>query len=780
MSKTIIIFALAYSLLIDVAFAAVLNTKNWKSKAGAGCVSSSGDNGGVMLKDGSPSASSVYFSPSISIGPYPVYYLSFKYKTGPSQYKSPIGGVYIYFYDRDGKKIKERNCFLIRPEKRAFTDASITALVPEKAVKMMITVRTFQASQGTLFLSGLELIGRKKIQNTSPEQRTFRDFPSASSAEIKYVSGNLPKKIFQIVPDISDRTFWEHSVKVIPESSLVISQAEVMLAKPLPELNDQMYNEYRIKGINTYRTAFHARSDVFKYLVLAECFENKGRFVPAIEKAIDAMLAEKTWVLPAHDKSGINYSGRGVTVDLGAVSRAEMLVSARSILSPVLTQYQKDRICREVFRRVLDPYLKRLQSGSTSDGFFWINAGFNWNAVCTANVAYCAVSLPDLTGQRNRMIAACLKGAKCFIAGFPADGYCSEGIGYWSYGFGHFLFMTDVLYQYSGGKINLFKWDGVKTISNFMTNIELHNQIYPAFADCPVALKVKPFVQAVIAKYFHSVPIPNSSLFRGPLSQVLASLPILANASKYTGGKPLPLRSWFKDSEVAVFRCGNDSKYKLSMAVKAGHNDEFHNHNDVGSYVVLFEKLMPCCDPGLEVYTSRTFSKRRYDSKLINSWGHAVPLVNGKMQETGQSYRGKVIRRRNDGDDIDCIDIDLTNAYNVKELKKLIRLIVFDRKNKAVTVTDKVTFSSPCNFGTALITYENYNIIGNNVLSFKKGKISCLISVNATGGNIAIRDKLIDENPAYIDVRPQRIGVDFDTPVLNASISIKYTFSKTP
>jgi hypothetical protein len=45
-------------------------------------------------------------------------------------------------------------------------------------------------------------------------------------------------------------------------------------------------------------------------------------------------------------------------------------------------------------------------------------------------------------------------------------------------------------------------------------------------------------------------------------------------------------------------------------------------------------------EPGVETYTARTFSRRRYESQLLSSFGHPVPVVAVKLQRTGALRAG--------------------------------------------------------------------------------------------------------------------------------------------
>ena len=66
--------------------------------------------------------------------------------------------------------------------------------------------------------------------------------------------------------------------------------------------------------------------------------------------------------------------------------------------------------------------------------------------------------------------------------------------------------------------------------------------------------------------------------------------------------------------------------------MKGGHNAEMHNHNDVGSYTVVIGDQPVLADPGTEIYTKRTFTEHRYDSPVLNSYGHPVPVIGGQLQ----------------------------------------------------------------------------------------------------------------------------------------------------
>jgi len=78
--------------------------------------------------------------------------------------------------------------------------------------------------------------------------------------------------------------------------------------------------------------------------------------------------------------------------------------------------------------------------------------------------------------------------------------------------------------------------------------------------------------------------------------------------------------------------------------------------------MVVSGRSMIVCDPGAEVYTARTFSARRYDSDVLSSFGHPVPVVAGQLQRTGADARARVLRTEF-GEAQDVLALDLRAAY---------------------------------------------------------------------------------------------------------------------
>jgi heparinase II/III-like protein len=79
----------------------------------------------------------------------------------------------------------------------------------------------------------------------------------------------------------------------------------------------------------------------------------------------------------------------------------------------------------------------------------------------------------------------------------------------------------------------------------------------------------------------------------------------------------------------------------LAVAAKGGHNDERHNHLDVGSFVVALDGRPMLVDVGKPTYTAASFGPDRYDAWPLRSQWHNVPHIAGSPQLPGPRHRAR-------------------------------------------------------------------------------------------------------------------------------------------
>src|SRR5699024_1226834 len=104
-------------------------------------------------------------------------------------------------------------------------------------------------------------------------------------------------------------------------------------------------------------------------------------------------------------------------------------------------------------------------------------------------------------------------------------------------------------------------------------------------------------------------------------------------------GPVLAAETWLQDVQLLVARGRGGDPGGPALAVKGGHNDEAHNHLDVGSYLVALDGAPVLIDLGQPTYTARTFTERRYEIWTMTSSWHNLPEIRGHQQGVGERFR---------------------------------------------------------------------------------------------------------------------------------------------
>jgi hypothetical protein len=230
------------------------------------------------------------------------------------------------------------------------------------------------------------------------------------------------------------------------------------------------------------------------------------------------------------------------------------------------------------------------------------------------------------------------------------------------------------------------------------------------------------------------------------------------------------MRTWFTNGGVLICRA---PEKRFAAVLKGGNNAEHHNHNDVGSFSVVVGRTMIICDPGAEVYTSRTFGAHRYDSKVLNSFGHAVPVIDGQLQRAGADAKADVLKTVFT-DQQDVLALDIHSAYAVPELKSLQRRFTFERAKAKLTVDDDVDFSNSKSFETALITWSGWKQTSPNEILLGEGKDIARVKIDTGGAPFRIKAETIDED-VHTPKKPIHIGIILNEPVQRAHVRLTIT-----
>jgi hypothetical protein len=308
------------------------------------------------------------------------------------------------------------------------------------------------------------------------------DYRKLDARRIAEIEAWLPAAPAGLGPDARDRAVFDR-LAATPEGAGAIAAAEKILATAFPAWSDDDYLEFSRVGTRPRGEAMiTARRGRLSPLVWAEVLENRGRFLAAIEHALREYLAEPSWSLPAHDRELNNFRRKRYTVDLFTSTFGAELGQSLHLLGDRLDPALRDDVRAALRERLWAPVLDTLRGGPTKH--WWLETTNNWNAVCLAGVTGSALAaLPD-RHERAVLAAAAEVYGRNSIRGFTDDGYCSEGIGYWNYGFGNFMMLRAVLFSATDGRLDPFTDPKVREMALFGPRLEVLPGVFPAIADC--------------------------------------------------------------------------------------------------------------------------------------------------------------------------------------------------------------------------------------------------------------------------------------------------------
>ena len=595
-----------------------------------------------------------------------------------------------------------------------------------------------------------------------------------SAQRVAEIAEMLPEQPTGLGPTGAERERWQKLASTKAAQGIVRKAEDALSQEPI-FMDEEVYLEFsRTGNRSNYERLTYRRSQRLSDFVFAELVEWQGRFIPAIEAELDRLFTEKSWTLPAHDSNLTSFHQTRFHGDLAATELAANLAQIDWWFQDKLSPEIRERLRMECLRRVITPYQEDIRSGHFRNGHWWIHGTSNWNAVCTCNLVRASLILLRDKQERAEILAAMEHSLSFFFKGFTNDGYCSEGIGYWNYGFGHFAILAETVLAATSGKLDLYEISPkIEAICAYARNIQIDEGVCPAFADCDIKGRPGIGIQALIQRHCPQVFLKRIPPATAVFDYAMTPLRIFVDETPYAEQAPAtpawPPRHLFEDAGIYIGRSQDAAKGNFGVAFKAGHNAELHNHNDVGSFVVVLNKVPYIVDPGSETYTRRTFSKQRYESQMLNSYGHSVPIVAGKLQSTGRNACGKFIHT-DFTEQMDTLVCDMADAYpEATELKSLTRTFIFDRANRRVTVRDEVEFASPQRFEDALVTFQQFRQLDDHAFAVENAQNGLKITIKAEGADwTAEIGEVVKENADH----PKRLAIILEQPIQKGAITI--------
>jgi len=463
----------------------------------------------------------------------------------------------------------------------------------------------------------------------------------------------------------------------------------------IPLTTYSLYREYQRTGAREpYETPYFDKRRLLTQETLAAWLDSDDSRIPRICDLIWNICEETTWVLPAHER------GEGLFIDLFAAETGTELAHVDLLLNSRLPDEIRQWIRQEVTRRNIDPYL------ASGESYSWKSGRNNWTGVCAGSIGEQVLILEPDPGRQARALAMVLKQLNRFIdRAFETDGVCLEGIGYWNYGLYHYVAFAEMLRARTGGQIDLMAHPKLALIARYPFSVVLGPGLFASFSDSAPSASVTPYLAARLAERTGEMPL--LALTGDCVSWRLVTT--LRNLLWWDGKRaefPAVSDMIFPVSGLARLT-GTLGGQEAVLAAKAGHNDEPHNHNDVGSFILRVGGVIYLCDPGAGRYSREYFSAKRYENPFASSYGHSVPRIDSRMQSHGRSFSGVLAQDGEKG-----VRIDFTKAWDEVPLESAIRHIHFS--SDAITLEDHFVFQTGSHtVEEALITWQPVTIEGH-------------------------------------------------------------------
>lgn len=536
--------------------------------------------------------------------------------------------------------------------------------------------------------------------------------------------GELKK--LSLFPSSCERKYWE----ALPAEwkSALIEAGKKRLGWSFSPIPATLFMDFGRNGNRTrLEDIYFEKRYVLADLILAECVEGKGQFLDDIINGIFSICEESAWQLPAHN-TYIRDTPQELLpditrpiLDLFACETGAILAVAYALLKDSFDQvhpFLNSNLLDCLKRRILIPYLE--------EHFWWMGKDkepmCNWTIWCTQNILLTVFLMPDdlpssalfqnkkISVIRKQVFYKACQSIDYFLKDYGEDGCCDEGAQYYRHA-GLCLFNSlEILNNITNHFFSDFYcYPKIVHIAEYILNVHIDDIYYLNYADCsPVAgfAGVREFLFGKRIENRNMMNFAARGFHKNPdklLAKEINLFYRVQNAFTYSEimefdtSAPILYQDLFYQS-VGVFIARDDSDSSFTkkrngyyLAMKAGDNDDSHNHNDTGSFTIYKYGLPLFIDIGVETYTQKTFSSQRYELWAMQSQYHNLPTINQFQQKAGAAYRATDVTYQL-GEKTCFICMNIASTYPKEaQIASYIRKAVLI-KGKEICITDTFQF----------------------------------------------------------------------------------------
>lgn len=543
----------------------------------------------------------------------------------------------------------------------------------------------------------------------------------------------LGQKEFKPCPSIQDRESWDS----IPEDikATVLTEAEKYVGMRYSVVHATDLMSYLEEGSRKpCSKVANVKREALNHLVLAECIANDGTYMRDILNAVWALCEQSSWtsvyhyylyrtpeptMFPPHEQH---------VIDLGCSENAVAMAFTYHLLkdklddiSPLIAR----RLKFEIKRRIIDPFIYTRQ-------WWWMGYSGrkvnNWAPWCSSNCLMTILLVEEDEELRRKAVFKTLEIMDKFVEIYSEDGGCDEGPAYWNRAGGSLFDCLWIIKEATSGEIDYFDSELIKNIGEFPAKVHVAKNAFTNFADS------KPYLDTNFSLLHHYGTAVNSqdildlanTMYKqlgesspGGLG-VLRSLPYLFSVDVFRKTEKealdIQLTHVFDGIQVMTTRQSQNKEEGFYLAIKGGYNDESHNHNDLGNFILYSYGSACIIDVGAGTYVKDTFGPNRYRIWNMQGQYHNIPVIGEHQQLYGKEYEATDFKVIINDTNSHC-SIDLSSAYPKEALiQSYKREAELDRESRTVRLTDHIELKDKDEVTWHFMLCKEPEIKGDSVL----------------------------------------------------------------
>ncbi len=508
-------------------------------------------------------------------------------------------------------------------------------------------------------------------------------------------------------PDYKDRAAWDSLLGEEGKRQLVMA-GEKLLDYKWNLIRATDYLEYGRSGdISVMERPYFENRTALGTLMMAELAEGKGRFTDQLLNGVFYSCEMTTWAVSAHLKYQVPRcvlpDHRTPLIDIAAADYASLLSWTYHFfrkefdhINPVISI----RLRQVLEERALKAYMKKDEWWMATKEWKPGDVINNWNPWCNANMLQCFLLLEDDPERLSEAVWKSVKSVDKFLNFVSTDGACEEGSTYWGHAAGKLLDYLQLLHDATGGRLSIFNDPMVRRMGEYISRTYVGNGWAVNFADASPRFAGNPPLIYRYGKETGSEELMKFAAFlaedrgvsivpeRGDVYRALQAILCRKELENTEPRHEKEACTWYPETQV----CYLTNHAGWFLAAKGGHNNESHNHNDVGTFSLYIHGKPVLIDVGVGTYTRQTFSKERYSIWTMQSDYHNLPLINGVSQHQGAEFKATSPTCRPERA---TVSFDIASAYpDSAAVKKWIRS--YELKTEKLTIRDQFSFRKAC------------------------------------------------------------------------------------